>query len=278
MSVPRLRPAVRGSNEVWAVSVVRDEVDVVITTITHLLEQGIDRVLVADSGSVDGTTEALRALEASDQRVQLAIDGQPKHLQSEKITYLAHRAWRAGAAWVLPFDADEFFFAKDRTVADFLRAQTATVVRADFHHMVPTRPMRSVDGTTEFVLDATPSFPGKVAARSHPLLEFIPGNHAASRVGAVTTGLYIAHALYRHPDQVARKFRQGIRATGTSELTFPGEHWTRGSTLTDAEISDVWDRISRGLADPRIDYQANGPMVTVRPLAWSTWDPDRAVS
>lgn len=274
MRVPKLPRAESGRDEVWAVSVVRDEADIVVTTVTHLLNQGIDHVIIADSGSIDGTTQALASLAASDSRVHLALDGQPKHLQSEKITYLAHRAWRAGATWVLPFDADEFFFAKDSTVAEFLRSQSASIVHANFHHMVPTAPAASVDETTDFVLDASPSFPGKVAARSHPLLEFIPGNHGASRVGAVTSGLHIAHALYRRPEQVARKFRQGVRASEASDLTFPGEHWTRGSALTDAEIEEVWARISQGLPDARIDYQANGPMVSVRPLAWASWDPD----
>lgn len=44
----------------------------------------------------------------------------------------------------------------------------------------------------------------------------------------------------------------------------------RGSRLDDTAIMDVWDRISHGLPDERILFEANGPMVRVRPLSWRT--------
>lgn len=42
----------RHSGEVWGVSIVRDEVDVVGLTVRHLLDQGVSRILVADNCSV----------------------------------------------------------------------------------------------------------------------------------------------------------------------------------------------------------------------------------
>jgi Glycosyl transferase family 2 len=278
MQLPDLPRGRRGEGAVWAVSVVRDEVDVVGATIEHLLRQGIDNVLVADNGSVDGTVDLLTELSAREPRVHLAHDGERAHHQSEKITWLAHLAWRHGADWVVPFDADELLFAENSALAPWLRQQSATVVHASFHHMVATSPTHDVQAATEFVLDATSDSPGKVVARSHPLLEVIPGNHAVSRVGQHTRGLHIAHAIYRSPTQVARKFRQGMAAAEAGRGTWPGEHWVKGSALGDADVAEVWAAISNGRPEPRINFSAIGPMVRVQPFGWPTWDPDGVLS
>lgn len=277
MHLPDLPRGRRGEGAVWAVTVVRDEVDVIGATIEHLLRQGIDHVIVADSGSVDGTVDLLTDMSAREPRLHLALDDQRAHHQSEKITWLAHVAWRHGADWVVPFDADEWHFAEGATVATWLRGQNATVVHASFHHMVATTPTRNVDLETEFLLDATSDSPGKVVARSHPLLEVIPGNHGVSRVGPQVRGLHIAHAIYRSPTQVARKFRQGMAAAAAGRGTWPGEHWVKGSALADTEVTEVWAAISAGKPEPRINFAAAGPMVHVRPLSWPTWDPDGVV-
>ena len=277
ITIPDLPRERRRRGAVWAVGVVRDEKDVLGQSLDHLLAQGIDHVLVADNLSSDGTRELLEQRAIDDPRIHVAVDVDPAHHQSEKVTYLANVAWRHGADWVLPFDADEFFFAVDRSVADLLRGESKAVVSADFHHMVPTSGTAVINAATSFLLDSTPAFPGKVAARTHPLLEIIPGNHAATRVGGVTRGLHIAHALYRSPEQLARKFRGGMKAAAASSSTVPGTHWVKGGQLSDSEIAGVWANISRGLPEPRIDYLASGPMVDVSPLSWTSWDPDGVV-
>jgi hypothetical protein len=73
-----------------------------------------------------------------------------------------------------------------------------------------------------------------------------------------------------------RKVRQGTKAaelTGDdiAELT---PHWASASGLGDDEVIGMWTRISRGEAEPRLGFDATGPMVHVRPGTWSTWDPD----
>lgn len=276
MSLPPLERRARVAGEVWGISVVRDELDVLPLVLDHLFNQGITNVLIADNRSSDGTREYLLAREAEDQRLHVALDSEPAHIQSEKMTVLAHAAWRSGAEWILPFDGDEFWFARGASVADYLRQQPTGQVWAAFHHMVPDHMTNQVTAQTSFFLDATPAQPGKAAARAHPLLEIQPGNHFATRVGGISRGLYIAHAQYRGPAQVARKVRQGAEAarrTGHDTSWF-SPHWEAGSALDDAQIAAVWDNISHGRADDRIKFVAAGPMVRLRPLGWETWDPD----
>ncbi|MGB4136467.1 MAG: glycosyltransferase family 2 protein [Microbacterium sp.] len=199
----------------------RDELGVLPHAITHLFDQGADHVLIADNRSTDGTSEWLLDAAAHDPRIHVALDAQPAHWQSEKTTRLARAAWQAGADGIVPFDADEFWFAPDARVADWLRAQTVSLVHADFHHMVPVGTVSGPLAESDFWIDRNPSFPGKVAVRSYPLLWIGPGNHSAARVGGAAGGLSIAHAQYRDPAQVARKVRQGA---ASAQLTGEGRH------------------------------------------------------
>lgn len=217
MRLPRLRLRRRVTGSVWAVTMVRDEKDILPTVITHLLDQGVDHVLVADNLSQDGTYEYLRDLARRDPRVHVGRDTTVAYYQGAKMSYLARAAWRAGADWVVPFDADELWFAREGSLTRYLRGLDADVVGADWYDMVllddgPVGP------TSSFLLDTTPNPLGKVAFRSHPLALLEIGNHGVARVGTwARDGLAVAHARYRSQEQVARKFRQGGAG--------PGRHW-----------------------------------------------------
>lgn len=115
-------PRLKGPRqEVWAVSVVKNELDILPSVLDHLFAQGIDRIIVADNLSTDGTREYLRQRANEDSRLIFAEDNCDRHIQSEKITYLSHLAWRSGARWIIPFDGDEFWYAEDEKLGDFLR-------------------------------------------------------------------------------------------------------------------------------------------------------------
>ena len=276
MQLPALPRRRRRPGEVWGVAMVRDEIDVIGATLDHLLEQGVDHILVVDNGSVDGTREILDQRSREDERVLVGVDPIVPYYQSEKMTWLAHWAWRSGADWIIPFDADEWWFADSERLVDHLRRSPERVLYAHLHHMVPRRADPADLVGAEFVLDVTPGQVGKVAFRSHPLARVERGNHAVSRVGRASASLYIAHAIYRGPRQVMRKVRQGTQAallTGDdiSELT---PHWASASEQDDDEVARMWATISSGRAEPRLGFDAIGPMIHVRPGTWTTWDPD----
>ena len=71
----------------------RDEADIVETVISNLVAQGVERVVVADNLSTDGTTEVLERL-ARSLPVTVLSDRLTAHYQAEKTTLLARAAAR----------------------------------------------------------------------------------------------------------------------------------------------------------------------------------------
>jgi hypothetical protein len=265
---------------------VRDEGDVIEMTIRHLLDQGIDRVLVADNLSRDDTRSILDRIARSDGRVHVVDDNEPAYFQAAKMTRLARAAARAGADWVVPFDADELWFADGCSVAERLRSiaaaengSTVGTVRAALFDTIPTGGSAPDLSSAICVLDSTPTPPGKVAIRAHRLMGVVVGNHGAKRVGEVVGGLRIAHLQYRSEAQVERKARQGLEAVRLAGAPdYVGVHWAAMADLTPDAVAAVWAGMQRGEPHPEVHYFARGPMVRVKPQEWSVWDPDGIVT
>jgi predicted transcriptional regulator len=120
---------------------VRDEADIIAAMLEHHLAQGIDRIIVTDNASVDGTREILAEYEAAG-AIELHDDPRHEKQQSEVVTHMARRAYEEyGAAWVINADADEFWVADSgRTVAEALRGLGDDVVSF-------TAPVRNMFGT-----------------------------------------------------------------------------------------------------------------------------------
>lgn len=116
---------------------VRNEADIIGLTVLHHLSLGLDRILVLDNGSTDGTDKILRLLGKGDERVAWTRDDSPFDQQTIT-TELAREAYRQGADWVVPFDADEFWLGDagnfrnilSHSEAGALWAQTINFVQA----------------------------------------------------------------------------------------------------------------------------------------------------
>jgi hypothetical protein len=269
-ALPSRRRAQR--DEVWAVGVVHNEVDVILLCIGHLLDQGVDHVLVLDHRSSDGTRERLAELSSDDARVHLGYDDGPGHYQKEKVGLLARHAARAGASWVVPFDADEFWFARGRSLAEYLRRQETGIVAAETTNMVP---VTAFGRDVEVVAGPPGASPDKVAFRAHRLVLLASGNHAAARVGGIVDGLHIAHLPYRSPAQLLAKFAEGTRALDASSApAFEGWHWRVGLERAASDPGALWARIEAGEPVAEIGWSGLGRRVRCRPLLWGTWDPD----
>lgn len=119
------------------VSVVRNEADIIRITVLHHLAAGLDRLLIIDNGSTDGTDRILRQL-ARDRRVDWSRD-EGLFRQGEMLTTLARRATAAGADWVIPFDADEFWYAPQRPLRQVLATSTAAALRVHLVDFIQRR-------------------------------------------------------------------------------------------------------------------------------------------
>lgn len=96
-----------GRKLIFGISIVRNEDDIIATTIRHHLAAGVDSILVCDNGSTDDTPQMLERL-ARDSRVRWLSDA-GQFRQQDVVNALASDARKRGADWIVPFDADEFW-------------------------------------------------------------------------------------------------------------------------------------------------------------------------
>lgn len=267
LDLPALPPRTKRGG-VWAVTMVKDEADVIESSVRHLFAQGVTGVLVADNGSSDATPQILRGL-AAELNVHVATDREPAYYQATKMSLLADWARRTGATWVIPFDADEFWFAAEGTLADWLTTQRAFVIAAPIHNAFPA------DGGG-WVIDQTPHLHPKVAFRPHRLAWLSMGNHDVTRPGRRGEGLHILHRPWRSFEQFSRKTRNGAAALAASRLASGlGSHWRDVGQLADDDQRHLWVDLLAGRDDPALGWSPIGPLIE-DDLDWATWDP-RAV-
>lgn len=235
-------PAVNGP--IWAVSMVKNESDIVEETIQNLLDQGVDHILVADNGSTDSTRAILSRLSQAG-RVHVVDDPIVAYWQGDKMSHLARAATRMGAAWIVPFDADEMWKGEDGlTVATVLRAAETNVVAASWWDFVPLAVVADGPIVRRFPYRrAAPHPQQKIAFRANWLARISVGNHGVSlpdmRVGG---GLRIAHFRTRTAAQVFRKAQDGIaarREVGGKDSSLP--QWFVFEGKQEADVAD-WMR------------------------------------
>jgi hypothetical protein len=207
-----------------ATLLVRDEADIVAALIEHTFHIGVDLIIAMDNGSVDGTTEILRAYE---QTGRLHYRHQPalNYRQSEWVTAMARDAATAhGASWVANLDADEFLWTGNPPHKDSLKQLLAGVDPR--HGLVGLRQTRfSIDPALRggWLDTATVQRPGpnyqdstynswKVLHRADPQVRVLSGNHMAHgpRIGSISPLLIeVMHFPDRGYAQYAQKIRNG---------------------------------------------------------------------
>lgn len=263
--LPRHLPRPRKVGSVWGVTLVKDEDDIIGRVVEHLVRQGVSHLLVSDNGSSDGTVDTVRR-SCDPRRLTLVHDPVREFFQALKMTNLSRYAWRGGADWVLPFDADEFWFGNDARLADVLAGHTGDVVEARVHNVFPSR-------EHGWVIDTSPHAQGKVCFRSDPDAVLTQGSHTVHHPGGPPQGddvVTVLHVPWRSREQLEAKLTKGVRAyEGTGSLAERGTHWVRFAGLTSDRAQQVWDAISRG--EP-VDDLAWNPVGTLVPI-----DLDRAL-
>jgi glycosyltransferase involved in cell wall biosynthesis len=240
---------------VCAVLRVRDEADIIVPTVTHLLDQGIDRVLVADNLSVDGTRTLLEDLRSD--RVTVIEDDEVGYYQDVRMTALARQAAAMfDAEWILPVDADELWYWPHGTLAEFFATTPDDVVvgtgwdhiATDDDDPTATNPYLRIRHRR-----LRPQRLGKIGFRWHPDAWIDYGNHDVfNHPGRRGNGLLYRHYQYRTFEQMCRKVRQGKDAYDATDLhaTY-GAHWRELGGLDDGQLWARWRRLCEepGLID-----------------------------
>lgn len=193
---------------IWAISLVLNEADIIATTLQHLLDQGVDGIVVADNGSTDGTAEIIVDFERT-----FLVPAPGGFQQADRMTRLAnHVHEKYKAEWIIPFDADELWCAQQEgSLADALDGAGATIV--PFFNHYPT----NVDPETENAFDALPwrwstQHGTKMAAKYHRGMRIGLGSHQMSYHGKLTKDrLFIHHFPWRSLEHYRRKTARASR-------------------------------------------------------------------
>lgn len=242
-----------------AVSMVKNEADVIVPVVERLLAQRVDRVVVCDNGSTDGTRDLLADL-ARRAPVNVLDDRDPAFLQAEKMSALADSAWRTHhPRWIVPFDADEWWTLPPR-LPRFGADVRGTPI---FNHVCtglddaaepdPIRRMRWRRPASRY---------HKVIVRWRPQYRLEMGNHHALRKAArlamgALEGIELHHFGVRSLGHMIRKFvdgRRAVEAAGDAVGSGLATHWREvGALIEHGGEAAARERFLRDyhVADPR---------------------------
>lgn len=259
---------------VWAITMVRNEEDAIGPAVAHYADQGVDGLIVADNGSTDATRQILEEARA-DAPLHVVGDRLFEFFQATKMTMLAELARRAGADWVIPFDADELWFARGARLKPFLSDLDVDIVRATIHNVFPSHE-DDVSEANPFSrlrrIDTSAHRMWKVAFRPQRLFSICKGNHDVQMRGRVGDGLFVAHFPWRTKQQVVEKVTGGVRAADAAQQSERhSRHWRAMAKWSEAEIDRNWDTLLAGESIDEMIWTPQGDLREVDVTSWTAW-------
>jgi glycosyltransferase involved in cell wall biosynthesis len=223
--------------KIAAITMVKNEEDIIYHSLLNMAEEGIDVIIVADNMSTDKTlaeiNKAKDVLNGSTCQIIILEDKEVGYYQSEKMTALAHKAYNEFSAdWIIPMDADEIWFAHEGKISDVIKSlpENINVIEASLYNHFPT----SID------VDSIIPFESivwrqkekgallKMAVKYHKDMVIEQGNHSVRLpVPQVKSNcLEIRHFPYRTWEQFKNKALNGAKAYKATTLPENiGSHW-----------------------------------------------------
>jgi hypothetical protein len=221
---------------IFGFCMVRNEPDIVRLSVLHHLRTGVDHVLLVDNRSSDETRKVVEELGCGS-RVTAWRD-ESEWYQEAMFTELAREAFRLGADWVVPFDADEFWVAPgtglrallsttdagalEAPVVNFVQQRTGRAAAADGLLSMtrrverPIGPFERTRGLVESrqIAFVEMLYPPKFVSRASRELAIGPGNHVVGGLTAPaqpTDSLRCLHAPLRSLAALEAKADRGRR-------------------------------------------------------------------
>ncbi|MBA2294009.1 MAG: glycosyltransferase family 2 protein [Actinobacteria bacterium] len=224
--------------------VVNDEVDLIETWLRYHFAAGVELVIATDHRSVDGTTDVLRAYEREGRVVLLREEGEVFR-QAEWVTRMSRLAATShGADWVVPSDADEFWWPRPGGFAEILAAVPSRfgVVRGLMRHFVlrpgPQPFFERMTHRARPTVDLASPYHAqvKIVHRGVPDASVSVGNHDAEGAGLRVLREWFPFEVLHYPLRDARQLRAKFARRATSP---DGRHIVRALDLLESGRGDV---------------------------------------
>lgn len=236
--------------KVFALMMVKNEIDVIESNINYLITQDIDEIFIADNLSTDGTYEAIQRLRwHNTMPIYLIRDEEIGYYQSNKMNRWSRQCFQMGADYVIPIDADEIWYSLDntKTLGEAIKNTDADIFVANSVDFIPTiyddyNESNFIKRITHRKLNSD-SF-SAVAFNYYNNYELEMGNHdiknhQGKRLANV---IGIRHYQYRSYPQFVKKVRNGKAAyDNTNFPDFMGSHWRKLGAMNDNELKTYWD-------------------------------------
>lgn len=165
--------------QIFGLMIVRNEADILRINVLHHLALGVDRFLIVDHDSDDGTEQILEDLCGSGRVCFTRYFG--PYRQPEITTQLALEAFQRGADWVIPIDADEFWYTPRGDFRAVLENSTAGALSVTVVNFVQRR--EQWDTSPEALITMTKRVPEAVGpldrvpelvmSRAHAFVEMV---------------------------------------------------------------------------------------------------------
>lgn len=207
-----------------------NEADIIAASVTHLLDEGVDHVWIAHGPSTDATGNVLIGLPD----VTVIEDRDDVHHQPLWINHLVGLAGAAGAEWIIPFDADEFWYPTEAAdLKEALDGVPETVekllvrqfMHRDWDHRYTDYPTL-----------------GKVCFRYRPWAKVTNGNHDVSLAGGTAGVVDLRELQFRSFEHMARKCRERVDRIDPTLPETDGAHQRVLAALSADDLRREWER------------------------------------
>lgn len=225
--------------KITAVSVIRNEEDIIGENLEHLRSYGISNFVISDNNSSDKTLALIREFALTNRAANVVILEDPVrcHTQSRKMTALSCVAsGYFGTDWILPFDADDFFWLSPGPLIkldgdiDFIRLPWLQAHPLEH----PLNDIRRSWIERHSIAALTRTSHPKVVYRWKRNRYLADGSHSVHGSGprplrgvdGADLGMCFVHYPVRSAEQFRSKFIHGASALPTDEKSAGvGYHW-----------------------------------------------------